>query len=204
MLGRGLPGFLREGFLPLAAFYAGLRVSGLPLAMVLAAAASVGIYVHERASGRDGLLVRLSLLFIAVQSAIGLATHSAAAYLAAPVLVNVAWGLLFLGSVAIRRPLAGALACAWYPFSAEFRASDEFRRVYGVESIVWGVYLLGRSAIRLAVLGSGNLAVYVLVVLGTGTPLMLGLVAWSIWYALRRLSGDAGERRAYLGSASSL
>src|SRR5262249_41831613 len=130
VLGRGLPGFLREGFLPLGAFYAGLQLSGLAVAMAAAAAASLAIYGYERAAGRDGLLVRLSLLFVVVQTAIGLLTHSAVAYLAAPVLVNAVWGLLFLGSVAIRRPLAGALACAWYPFSPEFRATDEFRRVY--------------------------------------------------------------------------
>jgi hypothetical protein len=201
---RGLPGFLREGFLPLAAFYAGLQLSGLLVAMCAAAAAAVAIYGFERSAGRDGLLVRLSLLFVAVQTVIGIATHSAVAYLATPVLVNAAWGLMFLGSVAIRRPLAGALACAWYPFTPEFRESDEFKRVYGFESIVWGVYLLARSAIRLAVLGSGNLAVYLVVVLGTGTPLMLALVAWSVWYAIRKLSDADAEPDGYLGSASSL
>jgi len=206
VFGRGLPGFLREGFLPLAAFYVGLRASGLPVAMVLAAAASIAIYVYERAAGRDGLLVRLSLLFVAVQTAIGLVTDSAVAYLATPVLVNAAWGLLFLGSVAIRRPLAGALACAWYPFPPELRASEAFRRVYGFESIVWGVYLVGRSAVRLAVLGHGDLGLYLVVVVGTGTPLMLGLVAWSVWYSIRKLSDADVEPRAeaYFGSASSL
>src|SRR5262249_40091543 len=144
VLGRGLPGFLREGFLPLGAFYVGMQVSGTGAAIAAAAVASALIYVHERAAGRDGLLVRLSLLFVAVQSAIGLATHSAVAYLAAPVLVNAVWGVAFLASVPLGRPLAGALACAWYPFEPEFRATPEFRRVYGVESLVWGVYLLAR------------------------------------------------------------
>src|SRR5262249_2433787 len=63
VLGRGLPGFLREGFLPLGAFYAGLEVSGLLVAMAAAAAAALAVYGYERAAGRDGLLVRLSLLF---------------------------------------------------------------------------------------------------------------------------------------------
>jgi len=38
-----------------------------------------------------------------------------------------------------------------------------------------------------------DLAVYLLVVVGTGTPLMLGLVAWSIWYAIRCFSADRVE-----------
>jgi hypothetical protein len=208
VLGRGLPGFLREGFLPLAAFYVGLRLSGLLVAMAAAAAASLVIYGYERAAGRGGLLVRLSLLFVAVQTAIGLGTHSAVAYLAAPVLLNAAWALVFLGSVAIGRPLAGALACAWYPFPPDFRETPAFRRVFGVGSIVWGLYLLARSALRLGALTLGDgVGLYLLVVLGTGTPLMLGLVAWSIWYALRRLGGDTRYDEAAgasSGSASSL
>jgi hypothetical protein len=213
VLGRGLPGFLREGFLPLGAFYAALQVSGLSAGIVAGGAASLAVYAFERRAGRDGLLVRLSLLFVAVQTAVGLATHSAVAYLAMPVLVNAAWGLVFLGSVAVGRPLAGALACAWYPFPPAFRQSAVFKRVYGVESIVWGVYFLARSAVRLGVLAEGaNLAVYLLVVFGTGTPLMLALLAWSVWYAIRRFSAEDAAApppatpaaAPYLGSASSL
>jgi len=210
VLGRGLPGFLREGFLPLAAFYAGLRLSGLLVAIAAAAAASLAIYGYERAAGRDGLLVRLSLLFVAVQTAIGLGTHSAVAYLAAPVLLNAAWGLLFLGSVAIGRPLAGALACAWYPFPPDLRASAEFRSVFAIESVVWGGYLLARSALRLGALTFGDgLGLYLLVVAGTGLPVMLALVAWSIWFAIRRLGGDdepgyGDAAGVSSGSASSL
>jgi hypothetical protein len=112
----GLPGFLREGVLPLGAFYAGLRLSGLTAGVVAAALCSVLVYVYERRAGRNALLVRLSLGFVVVQSAIGLAADSATVYLAQPVLLAAAWGLAFFVSVAIGRPLAGELARAWYPF----------------------------------------------------------------------------------------
>src|SRR4051794_8530663 len=49
----GLPGFLREGFLPLGAFYAGLRLDGLTAGIVAAALASVLVYLYERRAGRD-------------------------------------------------------------------------------------------------------------------------------------------------------
>ena len=88
----------------------------------------------------------------------------------------------------MRRPLAGALACAWYPFPPAFRESPEFKRVYGVESVVWGVYLLARSALRLGFLLAGSVAGFLVVVFVTGTPTMLALMAWSVWYAVRRLS----------------
>lgn len=184
----GLPGFLREGFLPLGAFYAGLRLGGLGAGVGAAAAASVLVYVFERRARRDGLLVRISLAFVAVQSVIALVSHSATVYLAQPVLANAAWGLAFLVSAALRRPLAGALACAWYPFPHWFRQTQAFKRVFVVESLVWGAYFLARSAIRLIVLLQGSLESFLLVVFLTGTPAMLLLMVWSIRYAMRGLS----------------
>ena len=184
----GLPGFLREGFLPLGAFYAGLRVYGLSAGIVAALVASVLIYLHERRAGRDGLLVRLSLGFVLVQSIVGLAADSTTVYLAQPVLIAGAWGLAFLVSVPLGRPLAGALACAWYPFPAWFRELEAFKRVYGVQSLVWGAYFLGRSALRLAMLLHGSLESFLLVTFLTGTPAMLLLLAWSIRHSIRSFS----------------
>jgi hypothetical protein len=190
ILRAGLPSFLREGFLPVGAFYLGWKTSGLAAGMAAAAATSVAVYAFERRAGRDGLLVRLSLAFVALQTLIGAVSDSATAYLAAPVLGNAAWGAVFLGSAAIRRPLAGTIACAWYPFPPEFRASALFKRVYGIESVVWGVYFLARSALRLAVLLEVGIGGYVVVAFITGTPLTIGLLVWSIWYAIRRFSED--------------
>ena len=140
----GLPGFLREGFLPLGACYIGLKVSGLGVGIAASVTASVFIYLYERRAGRHALLVRLSLAFVALQAVVGLVSQSAVVYLAQPVLANAVWGIAFLASAAIRRPLAGALACAWYPFPGWFRHTEAFKRVYGVESIVWG----GPSSLR--------------------------------------------------------
>jgi hypothetical protein len=184
----GLPGFLREGFIPLGAFYAGLKLSGLTAGIVAATGASVLIYAYERRAGRDALLVRLSLAFVLVQSAIGLVAHSATVYLAQPVLANAAWGLAFLVSAAIGRPLMGAFACAWYPFPRWFRETDEFKRVYGIESVVWGLYFLVRSGLRLWALLQGGVDSFLLVVLVTGPPAMFLLIVWSIHYAIRKLS----------------
>ena len=184
----GLPGFLREGFLPLGAFYAGLRLDGLAAGIVAAAVVSVLIYLYERRSGRDALLVRISLGFVVVQSIVGLAANSATVYLAQPVLLAAAWGLAFLISIPLGRPLAGTLACAWYPFPRWLKESADFKRVYGVESVVWGAYFLARSALRLVVLLQGSLESFLLIVFLTGTPVMLLLLAWSIRYAIRGLA----------------
>jgi hypothetical protein len=184
----GLPGFLREGFLPLGAFYAALKLDGLAAGIVAAAVASLAIYAYERRAGRDGLLVRLSLGFVVVQAVVGLVTHSTTVYLAQPVLIAAVWGLAFIVSVPLRRPLAGALACAWYPFPHWFRETRTFKRVYGIESLVWGGYFLARSALRLAMLLHGSLESFLLITFLTGTPAMVLLLIWSIRFAMRRLA----------------
>ena len=183
VLRTGLPGFLREGFLPVAAFY-----GGLPTGIAASTAVSIVIYLYERLAGRNGLLVRISLGFVAVQGVVGLASDSATVYLAQPVLANAAWGVAFLVSALIRRPLAGALACAWYPFPRWLKESADFRRVYGVESVVWGAYFLARSGLRLAALVHGGVGSFLLVTFVTGTPAMLLLLAWSVRYSIRRLA----------------
>ena len=197
MLLAGLPGFLREGFLPVGAFYVGLRLGGLPAGITASAALSVLIYLYELRAGRDGLLVRISLAFVVVQSAVGLAAHSSMVFLAQPVLANGAWGLAFLVSAVIRRPLAGALACAWYPFPPWFRQSEPFKRVFGVQSLIWGLYFVARSGVRLAVLLEGSLESFLLTVLLTGMPMMLLLILWSIRHALRGLADADPEPQAW-------
>jgi hypothetical protein len=146
------------------------------------------IYLYERRAGRDALVVRISLAFVLVQSAIGLAANSAVVYLAQPVLANAVWGFAFLASALIGRPLAGALACAWYPFPHWFRETEPFKRVFGFQSLVWGAYFLARSAMRMAVLLNGSLESFLLVVFLTGTPMMFLLIAWSIRHAIRGLA----------------
>ena len=187
ILRTGLPGFLREGFLPVGAFYVGLQGGGLATGIVASTVVSIAIYLFERRAGRDALLVRLSLGFVIVQAVVGLVSDSTTIYLAQPVLLTAAWGLAFVASVPLRRPLAGALACAWYPFPRWYRETPPFKRVFGVESLVWGAYFFARSGIRLAVLLQGSLESFLVIVFLTGTPAMLALMLWSIRYAMRGL-----------------
>jgi hypothetical protein len=184
----GASGLLREGILPLGAFYLGFRFEGLAVGIVASTVASALLYLHERRAGREGLLVRLSLAFVLVQAAVGLLSNSTTVYLAQPVLAAAAWGLAFLVSVPLGRPLAGALAAAWYPFPPAFRESERFKRVFGIESLVWAGYFLGRSALRLAILLHGSLESFLAITFVTGTPVMLLLLAWSVRYAIRSFS----------------
>ena len=132
--------------------------------------------------------MRISLGFVTVQGVVGLLAHSTTVYLAQPVLIAAAWGLAFLVSIPLGRPLAGALASAWYPFPPSFRETREFKRVFGIVSFVWAAYFLGRSALRLWVLLHGSLESFFVINVVTGTPLMLLVLAATISYSIRALS----------------
>jgi hypothetical protein len=123
-----------------------------------------------------------------IQAAVGLASHRATIYLAQPVVLSGLWSIAYFGSVAIRRPLIGVFATAWYPFPDWFRASRPYRREFGMQSIVWGCYCLLRAALRLWVLLDSGVSGFVVVSVLTGPPLLVLLVAWGVWHARRSFS----------------
>jgi len=188
MLRRGLPQFGGEAIVPVLAFYAVWRLSGLTPAVVASSAVSVTIAVWLIRRGRDVALVAVGAIFVLVQALVGLAAHSATVYLAQPVVLSALWGVAYFASVAIGRPLIGVFANAWYPFPDWFRASPPYRREFAMQSIVWGVYCFARAGLRLWTLLESGVGGFVVVSLLTGAPLLAALVLWGIWHARRTFS----------------
>jgi hypothetical protein len=190
LLGRGLPTLAIEGVLPVAVFYGVWREAGLGPAVVASTASAGVVVLYQLRRGMDVALAAVTCVFIVIQALVGLAAHSATVYLAQPVAVSGLWGLAYLVSVAIRKPLIGAFARAWYPFPAEFRASEIYRHEFGMQSIVWGIYCLARCGLRLGVLLTTGVGGWLVVSTVTGTPILVALVLWGVWHA-RRVFGAA-------------
>ena len=184
LLGSG-PRFARDAMGPMLAFYVGWRLVGLVAGIVLATVAAAAASEWERRHDRSGLMARIGLLLALHQAVIGLTSGSERLYLAQPVIVNGLYGLAFVGSVALRRPLAGAFADEMYPFPDFVRSSETFRRVFSRVSLMWGAYLLARSALRLATLQNASVEAFLGVNFLTGMPLTALLLAVSIWYGVR-------------------
>jgi len=181
----GAPRFAREAFGPVAAFYLGWKLGGLVVGILCASAVGIALDLYERRRGRAGALALVSVAFVIVQAAVGLAADSAVVYLAQPVVVGAIWGFANIGSALVGHPLAGIFADAWYPFPPEIKVSRTYRRVFGVESVIWGVYLLARSGLRMFALAKGSIGAFAVVQFATGAPFSVALVAWSVWYATR-------------------
>jgi intracellular septation protein A len=185
VLRSGAPRFVREAFGPVAAFYVGWELGNLATGIALATALALALEVYEHRRGRRGTLALISAGFVVAQGLIGLVANSAVVYLAQPVLLAAILGIACLVSVPLGRPLMGAFADAWYSFPEEARRSRAYKRIFGVESIVWGIYYLARSAIRMLALWKGSIGLFVVVQTLSGIPFTIVLIVWSIRYAVR-------------------
>ena len=189
------PRFARDAVGPVLVFYLGWRLAGLTPAVVAASALALAAFAWERRRARSGLGAALGLTIALTQAAAAFATGSAVAYFLPPIVFNVAYGVAFLVSVVIGRPLAGVFAADTYPFPPEVKASATFRRVFSRVSLAWGLYLLGRSGIRLLALSWRDVDLIVLINILTGVPFTAALMTWSIWYGVHgfRRSDEWGQ-----------
>jgi intracellular septation protein A len=185
LLERGLPQFALEGIVPVLVFYGLWRSAGLAVAVVASTVLSLAIAAWQVRHGRQGGLAVVSAVFVVVQALVALAAHSATVYLAQPVVVSAVWGFVYLGSVLVNRPLIGVLANAWYPFPDWFQQSKPYRREFGLQSLVWAAYCLGRAALRLYVLLHTGVGGFVVISVVSGTPVLAALIFWGLWHARR-------------------
>ncbi len=185
LLQRGLPLTLVEGIVPLTVFYAVWRTVGLGPAIVVGTALSLGICWWEARRGHSAALAAVSAAFIVVQAGVALAMHSGTVYLARPIVVSFAWGIGYVASVVVGRPLIGIFAELWYPFPPWFCASRPFRVEFGMQSLVWGVMYLTRAAAGLLLLGAVGSGVFLAFSFLTGFPVAIALVVWGLWHARR-------------------
>jgi intracellular septation protein A len=188
LLGRGLPQFAFEGFVPVLVFYGAWKVAGLAVALALSTALSLAIAAYVWRRGRDGAVPIVGAIFVVIQALVALAANSAIVYLAQSVVLSACWGVVYLVSVWAGRPLIGVFASAWYPFPPAFRASAPFRREFSMQSLVWAAYCLGRAALRLVVLLHSGVGGFVLISAVTGGPAVAVLVFWGLWHARRAFS----------------
>ena len=190
------PRFMRDAFGATVIFYVGWKLHGLLLGVAAATVWTIAVYVWERRHERPGLAARIGLAIALVQAGAALASQSVIGYFAPPVIINAVYGLAFLGSVVIGRPLAAVFANETYPLPAEIRALPKVQRTFAHISLAWGGYLLFRSVFRLVVLLNYSVDVYVAVNVATAGPMIAGLMAWSFWYGLRNI------RRAVMESVA--
>jgi intracellular septation protein A len=183
------PRLLRDILAPTLSFYAGWKLTGnVVVGIALGTVVALAAYRYERRRGRPGMIAQLALAFVVLQAVIGLATGSAEAYLMQPAILGAINGAIWLGSVAIGKPLAAVFATEVFPVDEETRKSDEFRSVFRHVSLVFGTFFLLFAGVQLVVLLAVGIDAYVgLRVLDA--LFILGLIVYAVRYAVDRLAG---------------
>ena len=194
------PRLVRDGFGPLAMFFAGWKLIGLTAGIVLALAFGLAVYAHERRQGRPAALVRVSLAVVCLRAVVGLSSGSATVYLAQEIAIDLLLAATVLGTLAAGRPLTAWVAADVYPFSEEMRRSSAFAAVMRRITLVWGCYFLLRAGVRAAALATLGTDSYVLVVALSDVPFLIALLAWSVHHTIAAFRRDP-QWQAWLAQA---
>jgi hypothetical protein len=181
---RSGPRLVRDGFGPLAMFFAGWKLFGLGAGIAAAVVFGVAVFVHERRQGRPATVVRLALVLVAIRATVGIVSGSGSAYLATEIGIDTLLASTVLASLATSRPFASWFAADVYAFPREILDSHTYRHAMRVITVVWGFYFLLRGLVRLTALLTLSTDSYALVVALTDAPFLIALLAWSVYYSV--------------------
>jgi hypothetical protein len=177
-----------DGLGPSLAFYLGWKLSGLGLGVAFAFVAAVVACLLARRAGRRGLLPWIAVIGVAIQGVIGLVAGDAKGFFGPQIVASFVWGLAFVGSVVIRRPLVGVFARELFPMPDEIRDSDGYLRLTSILSLVFGVSILVRGVLRYLQLRNGSIDGFLLLTIATGPPVTAVTIVWGLWFSRRALA----------------
>jgi intracellular septation protein A len=180
------PRIARDVLCPLAAFYLGYKLIGLGAGIAFATVVGLTVAaLARRREGRPGLIAAIAVVFIVARGVAGLVGGSATAYLAGDVVMDTLLASAFLGSLRFaKEPLAAAFAEEIFPVPDDARDHDGFMTTFRFLTLVWGLFFVVRGCVRVVVLATGTVDVYVAVSAGSEL-LLLALMGWSARYSIR-------------------
>jgi intracellular septation protein A len=184
----GLLGLALGSLLPVALFYTSYRLWGFSTAVVSVLTWSGAVFVwHRRRTGGVDVFSATTFVFACVKATAGLASQSPFLYLAWPSLENMIYGTAFLGSALLGTPVLALYAQRLYPIPAHVRATPTFKRAFVVASAAWFCGHSLRAVVRLWLLATLPLELYLVADTVAGWPINISLVGFTMWYPLRRL-----------------
>ncbi|HEV7663367.1 MAG TPA: VC0807 family protein [Chloroflexota bacterium] len=184
----GALGLVLGSLLPVLLFYVTFRSLSFGPAVVAVLTWSTLIFVwHLRRTGGADVFSATTFGFACVKAAAGLVSGDTWVYLAWPSLENVIYGTAFFASALLGRPLLALYAQRLYPVPADVRTSRQFKRAFVITSAVWLVGHSVRAALRLWLLATLPLEVYLVADTVAGWPINATLVVFTTWFPLRQL-----------------
>jgi hypothetical protein len=204
----GAIGLVLGSLLPVALFYGAFRTWGFSPAVILVLTWSAVVFAwHYRRTGGADVFSATTFGFACVKATAGLLSQNVLSasvgpstetvvigsplwlYLAWPSLENLIYATSFFGSALLGRPLLALYAQRLYPIPSGVRHSAAFRRAFLIASGAWLCGHLLRAVLRLWLLASVPLELYLIADTVAGWPINVSLVAFTTWFPLRELRG---------------
>ncbi len=184
----GAVGLALGSLLPVVLFYLSYRLWSFSVAVIVVLVWSATLFVwHRRRAGFSDVFSATTFVFACTKAGAGLVSQNPTLYLGWPSIENVVYGTVFFGSALAGRPVLALYAQRLYPVPPGVRRSAPFRRAFLVVSAVWLIGHLLRGTIRLVLLASLPMELFLVADTVAGWPINLSLVAFTAWYPIRAL-----------------
>jgi uncharacterized membrane protein len=170
---------------PAALFSATMVVINLVAAVVVACLWITGAMCWRWATRRpvSGLLL-LTVVLMAVKTAVMLATGNRFVYFVQPVVVDAVIAAIFLGSLWSARPVVARLAPDFYPVDAALAGRPAVHTLFRRLTVLWGGVMLVKGIVTFWLLESLSTIDFVLIKsCATLTVTLLATTATIVWSA---------------------
>ncbi len=183
---RGGPKLLEASFIPSALFYTALTLGSLGAAYVVAIGWTYSCLARRLVRRQEvtGVLV-LASVGITIRTALAVASGSTFVYFAQPIIGTVITGGVFLGSIAIGRPLIAKLAHDFWPITEEQAAIPRVRRLMTGLTVLWAGVNLATASMTFLLLISLDLTTFLALKQITGLAITLTAIAITIVWSHR-------------------
>jgi uncharacterized membrane protein len=179
---------LEQTLAPVTVFYVALVTLGHTWAFVSALALCylmVGIRLVRR-KGVPAMLL-LGVVLMTARAVIAIATGSIFLYFLQPSLGNFAIGALFLGTVAVGRPLVARLAGEFCGIPAEVVGHHRLRTFFRQVSLIWATVFCVNGAVAIWMLVHVPIGQYIVISTSSSTGVILLGIATSLWLFRRSM-----------------
>jgi intracellular septation protein A len=185
------------GLVPITVFYTLHRLGQPLIGALLAIGWSIGLLVFKYWHSRSiELFPALAIPIVLIELIVTLITRNPHFYLASAAIDNVLWGLLFLGSLLLIRPLIQIFAELLNPGlgSQEFFSHFEmplqlYRSAWKILTIIWAVVSLIKAIILVLSQLKLPLEVFLIVRTASGFPVLVLMLIFTYrfprWYWAR-------------------
>ena len=186
VLRRGGPKVLEASIVPAVLFLSCLTWGSLGLAYVSALAWTYGCLLRRLLAGDrvSGVLV-LASVGVTVRTALAVASGSSFVYFLQPIIGTVVTGAVFLGSLAVGRPLIAKLAHDFWPITPDQAANPRVVGLMRGLTVLWAGVNLATATTTFVLLSTLPMATFVAAKQATGLAITCTAIAVTIAWSHR-------------------